>query len=178
MGKLINTTSMTVDGLTDVGAWFVLEGEHDRASLAVMAGAAGLVTGRTTYEGFVGFWPTQEGPWADTLNPMRKYVASRTLQGKDPGLPWNGTVIEGDAAEGLARLKAELDGDLVLTGCGELARTLIEAGLMDELQFWVHPSIGGAGTRPYGGATFDLELLGSTPYDSGVTLLRYAPRTG
>jgi dihydrofolate reductase len=178
MGKLINATSMTVDGLTDVGAWFIAEGDHDRAALSVLADSAALVTGRTSYDGFAGYWPSAEGPWADTLNPMRKYVASRTLQGQDPALPWNATVIQGDAVDGVARLKSEVDGDLFMSGCGELARTLIDAGLVDELLFWVHPAIGGAGGRPYEGATYDLQLLEATRFDSGVTLLRYAPRAG
>jgi dihydrofolate reductase len=177
MGKLINSISATVDGLTDVGAWFVAEGDHDRAALAVLADSAALLTGRTSYDGFAGYWPTAEGPWAETINPMRKYVASRTLQGRDPELPWNASVIQGDAVDGVARLKSEVDGDLFLTGCGELARTLIDAGLVDELQFWVHPAIGGAGGRPFDGATYDLRLREVTGFDSGVTLLRYEPRT-
>jgi hypothetical protein len=52
---------------------------------------------------------------------------------------------------------------------------LLAGGLVDELRFWVHPVIGGAGNRPYGGDTFPMRLLESTPFDSGVTLLRYEP---
>lgn len=175
MGKLINHTSLTVDGLSDVGSWYVAQGDHDRAGVAQLAAAAAFLTGRKSYEGFAGYWPHQTGPWAEVLNPMPKYVASRTLRGP---LEWNATLVEGDAVEGVARLKAELDGDLFMSGCGELARTLIEHGLVDELVFWVHPSIGGAGGRPYEGAAFGLRLLEATPFDSGVTLLRYEPAAG
>jgi dihydrofolate reductase len=172
MGRLINNTSMTVDGLCDVGAWFVAEGDHDRAGVAELAAAVGFVTGRKCYEGFLGFWPSATGPWADVLNPMPKYVASRTLRGD---LDWNARVIEGDAVTGLRRLKEDLDGDLFMSGCGELACDLLESGVLDEVNLWVHPAIGGPGTRPFEGATPRLELLDVTAYTSGVVRQRYRP---
>ena len=172
MSRLVNTTTMTVDAVTDVGDWFVSEGEHDRAAQKQFVGAAGMVVGRTTFEGLAGYWTQQTGTWADLLNPMRKFVASRTARGP---LDWNATVIEGDAADGLARLKDELEGDLILVGCGELARYLLAQGLVDELRFWLHPSVQGEGARPYQGASVPLRLLDSTSFDSGVTLLRYEP---
>lgn len=172
MARLINTTALTVDGLTDVGDWYVAEGGHDRAGLDQFAGIAGMLLGRKTYEGLAGYWPQQAGPWADMLNSLPKFVASRTRRG---ALDWNATVVEGDAVDGVARLKDELDDDLVLSGCGELARTLIAHGLVDELRFWVHPAVGGGGTRPYGGDAISMRLLDATAFDSGVTLLRYEP---
>ena len=172
MGRLINTTTMTVDGVTDVGEWYVAEGAHDRAGLDQFDDDAGMLLGRKTYEGLAGFWPDQTGPWADMLNPLPKYVASRTLKGP---LGWNATLIEGDAVEGVSRLKRELDRDLILSGCGELARTLIANGLVDELRFWLHPAVWGEGSRPYGGQAVRMRLLDSTSFDSGVTLLRYEP---
>lgn len=173
MSRLINTTAMTVDGVTDVGEWYVAEGGHDAAGREQFDGAAGMVMGRKTYEGLAGFWPEQTGPWADLLNPLPKFVASRTLQGP---LEWNANLIEGDAADGVTRLKSELDGDLLLIGCGELARHLLGNGLVDELRFWLHPAVSGEGARPYGGDTVRMRLLASTSYDSGVTLLRYEPK--
>jgi dihydrofolate reductase len=172
MSRLINTTTMTVDAVTDVGEWYISEGGHDAAGRNQFDGAAGLLMGRKTYVGLAAYWPEQEGPWADLLNPLPKFVASRTLE--EP-LEWNATLIEGDAVEGVSRLKAELEGDLVLTGCGELARDLLANGLIDELRFWLHPSVWGEGTRPYGGETVRLRLIDSTSFDSGVTLLRYEP---
>jgi dihydrofolate reductase len=172
MGRLINSTAMTVDAVIDVSDWFVPEGEHDAASRALFEGDAAMLVGRKTYEGFAGFWPTQSGPWADVLNPLPKFVASRSKLGP---LEWNATAIEGDAIEGVRRLKAERDGDLVLSGCGELARELIQAGLVDELWFWIHPRVQGPGNRPYEGATVPVRLLETRQFDSGVTLLRYQP---
>ncbi len=172
MSRLILSTAMTVDGVTTVGEWYVSEGEHDGASRDQFVDAAGMVMGRRTYEGLAGYWPAQTGEWAEQLNPMPKFVASRSLEGP---LEWNATLIEGDAVTGVEKLKAEHDRDLVLIGCGDFARQLLERGLIDELRFWVHPALWGSGERPLEGEQSPLELLGSRTFDSGVTLLRYRP---
>jgi dihydrofolate reductase len=173
VSRLFIVTGMTVDALADVSDWYVAEGGHDRAALDTLRGCEAMLVGRKTYGGFLGYWPTAEGPWADQLNPMPKYVASRTLSGP---LEWNATALEGDAAETVPRLKEELEGDLFMSGCGELARDLLREGLVDELHFWVHPALGGPGTRPFGDeGTARLRLVDATPYDSGVVRLRYEP---
>jgi dihydrofolate reductase len=173
MGRLIVTTAMTVDAVMTVEEWFVPEGSHSDAAFAQFEGAAGMVLGRKNYVGLAGFWPTQDGPWADLLNPMPKFVASRTLQ--EP-LEWNATLLEGDAREAVARLKETSDGDLITPGAGGLARSLLEAGLVDELRFSVHPSLWGEGERPFGAdERRRLRLVGSEAFDSGVVLLRYEP---
>jgi dihydrofolate reductase len=111
--------------------------------------------------------------WANLINPKPKYVASRTLHG---ALEWNSTLLEGDTTDAVSRLKAELPSDLLIYGCGELAGSLLAATLIDELRFWVHPAVCGAGERPLQGeAQNRLRLLGSDAFDSGVTLLRYGP---
>ena len=173
MNRLILSTTMTVDGVISVSEWYVSEGEHDRAAREQFDGAAGMVmAGRPTRASP----PTgrrSPAPWGDMLNPMSKFVASRTLQGS---LDWNARVIEGDLAEGVSRLKEELQGDLILIGCGELARNLVAAGLIDELRFWVHPAVWGPGERPFhGDEQVRLDLVGSETFDSGVALLRYQP---
>lgn len=172
MGRIINTTSMTVDGVTDVADWFVADGEHDEAARALFTDGAAILTGRPTFEGFASYWPSQSGPWAEALNPIPKFVASRSKLGE---LAWNAMAIDGDAIAGARRLKKDYPGDLILSGCGELARELIAAGLVDELWFWIHPRIQGLGTRPYQGATVAVRLIEARSYDSGVTLLRYEP---
>ena len=128
---------------------------------------------RETYEGLAGFWPTQEGPWAELINPLPKFVASRTLSGP---LQWDATVLEGELDAAIPRLKEESAGDLVMSGCGELARDLLQAGLLDEIRLWLHPVVWGKGTRPFEGRRTSLHLLETRPFDSGVTLLRYEPR--
>jgi dihydrofolate reductase len=172
MGKLFISIATTVDGVADGFQWFVPEGDHDQAALAQLDEAAAMLVGRKSYEGFLGYWPTQEGPWADKLNPMPKYVASRTLEGP---LEWNATLLEGDGAEAVAKLKDELDGDLFMTGCGEFATALLAGGQIDEIRFWVHPALGGTGERAFGDDLVRLKLIDSKTFDSGVTLLRYEP---
>ncbi len=170
MGKVIGSTTMTLDGVATVGEWFVSGGEHNEAARGLFERASAMLMGRKSYEGFLGYWPEQEGPWADALNPMPKYVASRTLEGR---LEWNSTLIEDDLADGVTRLKGALEDDLVLVGTGELACNALEAGLVDELWFWVHPVVWGEGARPYEGTRPQLTLLGSETFDTGVMLLRY-----
>lgn len=75
--------------MTDAGDWYVAEGGHADASREQFVDFAGLVLGRKTYEGLAAFWPTQCGIWAETLNPLQKFVASHSLSGP---LAWNATV--------------------------------------------------------------------------------------
>lgn len=172
MSRLIVLTAITVDGVMSVEEWFVPEGDHMEASLRMFEGETALLYGRKNYEGLAAYWMAAEGEWADVLNALPKFVASRTLHGN---LEWNATVIEDGAAEGVARLKEELEGDLLLIGCGDLARHLLANELVDELRFWLHPAVWGDGTRPLEGATVSMRLLDSRSFDSGVTLLRYEP---
>lgn len=134
-----------------------------------------MLIGRKNYEGFAGYWPSvpRGDRWGDLLNSMPKWVASTTLSGP---LEWNSTLIEGDVVMGVQRLKAELDGDLISSGAGSFARFLLENRLLDEVLFWVNPTIQGPGDRPFHeGDPIDLELLASRSFNSGVTLLRYQP---
>jgi dihydrofolate reductase len=172
MGRLINNVAMTVDGVIDVSDWFIAQGEHDDAARSLFEGNVALLVGRKNYEGFAAFWPSQSGPWADLLNPMPKFVVSRQPLGE---LEWNATAMPGDAIDVARKLKSEYSGDLVMSGAGELARQLVEAGLVDELWFWIHPRIQGQGTRPYDAATIPVRLLEAKQFASGVTLLRYQP---
>jgi dihydrofolate reductase len=175
MSRLISITSTTADGVSDVAEWFVSEGEHDQAARDQFRDVAGMLMGRPTYEGLAGYWTAETGPWADLLNPMSKWVASRTLSGS---LEWNATALDGDAAESVARLKDELDRDLILIGCGELARYLAANGLIDEYRLALHPALWGTGARAFEGAEHvKLRLIESRSFDSGVTLLRYEPRS-
>jgi dihydrofolate reductase len=180
VSKIVITCASTVDGLVESPAprpygWLVMEGESEQAEFDVFRDAAGMLLGRKNYEGFAGYWPTAagDGRWADRLNPLPKWVASTTLQGP---LTWNATLLQGDVAEQVRRLKAEHDGDLVSSGLGSFARFLVEQDLVDELLFFVNPTIQGPGTRPLQGLAVDLELLEVRGFDSGVALLRYRPQ--
>jgi dihydrofolate reductase len=173
VSRVIITIATTVDGVIDGFEWLVAEGEHRQASLDQFNEAAAMLIGRKSYEGFAAFWPTQEDKWAAKLNPMPKFVASRTLS--EP-LEWNARLLQGEIDEAVPKLKEELDGDLIVSGCGEFARNLLAEGLVDELRFWVHPVVWGDGARPFEGETVRMRLLDSKGFDSGVTLLRYEPQ--
>jgi dihydrofolate reductase len=172
MSKLFISVATTLDGVIDGFEWFVSEGGHNQAALDRLAGARAMLVGRKSYEGFVGYWPTQEGPWADVINPMPKFVASRTLS--EP-LEWNAQLLEGELGDAVRRLKDELDGDVFVSGCGELARNLLREGVVDEVHFGVHPVVWGEGARPFEGETVRMRLIASETFDSGVALLRYEP---
>jgi dihydrofolate reductase len=114
----------------------------------------------------------EDNPFTGWINAMPKYVASTTLTAP---LGWNATLLEGDVAAQIRQLKSEQEGDLVSSGMGGFARFLLEQNLVDELLFFVNPTIQGPGARPFEGVTVDLELLEARGFDSGVALLRYRP---
>ena len=108
------------------------------------------------------------------MNNTRKYVASTTLEAPD----WsNSTVIEGDVAEAVARLKQEDGKDIMVNGSGALVRTLMRDHLLDELRLFVHPVVVGSGIRLFDDASDPLELtlVDSYAYDNGVVSLTYKP---
>ena len=140
-----------------------------------------MVLGRKTYEGLAAVWPQLAdhpgmGRYADRINAMPKYVASRTLS--EP-LEWNARLLTGDLDRAIPALKAELGGNLFVSGCGELAHALTRQALVDEFWFWVNPSIWATGPRIVDGVgPVRLDLVSSTPYRSGVLWLRYRPAAG
>jgi len=85
-----------------------------------------VLLGRKTYEGLAAYWSPLKDDWANLINPMPKYVASYTLHGP---LGCNATLLEGDAPDAVSRLEAELPSDVLIYGCGELARSLLAATL-------------------------------------------------
>ena len=133
-----------------------------------------LLLGRRTYEGFAAAWPSRDGEFADKFNNMPKYVVSSTL--KDP--EWtNSTVLDGDLAEEVSKLRQEVDGDIVVHGSAQLVQALVEHGLVDELRLMVFPVVLGAGKRLFG-ETSDkrrLRLSDSKTVGDGVQILTYEP---
>ncbi len=104
---------------------------------------------------------------------MPKFIASQSLE--EP-LEGNATLIRGDVAEEVSKLKTQLEGDLLMYSCGELARYLVQHGLVDEIRLWVHPVVRGPGQRPFhDGEAVAHQLLDSTSFASGVTLQHYRP---
>ena len=118
----------------------------------------------------------EAGDYGAWMNGYPKHVASRTLQ--EP-LEWkNSTLIEGDIAEEVARLKQQDGKDILVFGSGELARTLMEHDLVDEYRLMVHPVVVGKGKRLFGdlGEMRDLRLVDTKQVGpDGVLILTYRP---
>ncbi len=134
-----------------------------------------LLLGRRTYEDFYTVWPNRtDNPFTAVLNNTQKYVASTTLS--EP-LPWiNSTLLKGDAAESVTRLKEEPGKDLVILGSGELVQSLMRRNLVDEYVLLIHPLVLGSGRRLFtdGGAFAALRLVGTKTTTTGVVIATYA----
>lgn len=132
-----------------------------------------LLLGQKTYEFFAQVWPTRDGNDADRINSMPKYVASRTLT--EP-LGWNATLLKGDAAEEIRKLKQESGDSLLQYGVGELTHTMLEHGLVDELRLVMYPFAYGEGPRIFEHmGIHTLKLLETRTFSSGVVALHYQP---
>jgi dihydrofolate reductase len=141
-----------------------------------MASSGGLLFGRRTYEDLLSHWNSvPDSPFAEPLNGAQKWVVSTTLE--EP-LPWpNSTLVRGDVVEAVRRLKADGDGDLGVMGSGQLIRTLLPHGLIDEYLLFIHPLVLGSGRRlfPEDGPTVDLELTEAVTATTGVLVASYRP---
>ena len=192
MRKLVVTNSLTLDGVMQApgrpdedtrggfqhGGWARDYPDEVMGRLLAerMAGAGALVLGRRTYEDLYGYWPKQtDNPFTPVLNESTKYVASRSLS--EP-LPWeNSVLLEGDAAEAVARLKQGDGKDLTVLGSGKLVESLLRRDLVDEFVLLIHPLVLGTGQRmfPEGVPTMKLRLAGVTPTTTGVLIATYQP---
>jgi dihydrofolate reductase len=135
----------------------------------------GLLLGRRSYEQMLAFWDAQGGPFKDALSDAPKYVASRNPEMQ---LEWpNSTLLPGDAAAAVAGLKDGRSGDLVIMGSGELIRSLLPLGLIDEYLLMIHPLVLGAGRRlfEHDGHLTRLRLISSTATTTGVIMATYQP---
>jgi len=174
MARSIVTTQMSADGSIgpDIG-WFDPGGEHESASEEDLRLADAMLLGRKTYEALAPIWMGASGAYADRVNALPKYVASRSLTGP---LEWNATAIEGDLATEVRRLKEHHTGDLLTYGCGEFAFSLVQQGLADEIHFWVHPVVWAESARPFHGlGHIRMRLKESTTFANGVLRHRYQP---
>ena len=173
MRKLIESTFTTLNGVIDnPQRWSppYWDDEHVAYTQGLMEGVEAQVLGRVTYEGFADAWLSRSGdPFADSMNAMPKYVATRTLT----EWKWNARPLEGDAVEAVRALKAEGDGELVVLGSGDLVRQLATAGLVDVYQLTVLPVVLGAGTRLFGDMHTKLEPLSSQAFPSGIFVGRF-----
>jgi len=159
MGKIVISENVTLDGVIEdpsgdegfrLGGWVGKITDRETVGKAVLdeaLGAEALLFGRRTYEFFAARWPSRGGALAERLNSLPKYVVSSTIE--DP--EWNNsTVLRGDVVSEVSKLKQEVDGEIVVAGSIQLARTLMEHDLVDELRLMVYPVVIGAGQRLFG----------------------------
>jgi dihydrofolate reductase len=181
MRKLINSTYITLDGVIENPMWTMPYFDEEAAAFAgeLTSSADALVMGRATYEGFAAAWPTRDESDPTTgaayFNSVKKYVASTTL--KDP--EWNNSeVLQGDAAEEVAKIKAQDGKNLIQYGFGSLTTTLIKAGLVDEVHFWIHPVIEGGPSvsSPLADVKTTFDLIGTKVFKNGVIIASFRPK--
>lgn len=189
MGKVVVFTNLTLDGVMqapgrpdedrrdgfEYGGWATPYAAMAQAGDSTPSTSA-LLLGRRTYEDFYSFWPNQtNNPYTELLNNMQKYVASTTLS--EP-LSWNNsTLLKGDAAEAVAKLKQESDNDFLVMGSGVLIQSLMRRSLVDEYILLIHPLVLGSGRRlfPDGGTFAALRLVNAKTTTNGVVIATYQP---
>jgi len=192
MRKITAVISLTLDGVMQApgrpdedrrggfehGGWALPY--HDPVMMQTMgkgmAQAGPLLFGRRTYEDFHAVWPgRKDNPFTAVLDNAQKFVASRTL--REP-LPWqNSTLLAGDAAETVARLKKQPGKDIVVLGCGDLMQTLMRESLVDVYLLLIHPLVLGRGRRLFteDGHRTALRLVESVTTTTGVMMATYHP---
>jgi dihydrofolate reductase len=191
VSKVVVFMNLTLDGVMQApgrpdedrrggfkhGGWAMPYADPEMGKVAAesMATTGALLFGRRTYEDFHAIWPnrTDDNPFTAVLNNTRKYVASTTL--KAP-LPWvNSTLLKGDAAKAVARLKERPGKDLVVLGSGELVNSLMRSNLVDMYVLQIHPLLVGAGRRLFadGGSFAALRLVDTKTTTTGVVIATY-----
>ena len=185
MAQLIVTEFVTLDGVMEApggepshphSGWvmdFVGEEQIEYKMNEVLEAGSQLI-GRVTYESFAGAWPQREGPFAERMNSMPKYVVTSTLD----ELEWsNSTAIRGDVAEEVARLKEDEGSPILVAGSRTLVQALLEHELIDELRLMVFPVVLGSGKKlfPDSPDKRSLELVDTRAFSTGVQVNAYRP---
>lgn len=188
MRRVVVTEFMTLDGVIEDpgggedfshGGWSFKfpDPEGMKYKLDEVMEFDALLLGRVTYEGFAAAWPdrSDEAGFADKMNSMAKYVVSSTLTEAS----WNNsTIIAGNVAEEIARLKEQDGGDILVGGSQTLVQALREHDLVDEYRLMVFPTVLGSGKRLFTedtGTPSVLKLTDSKPLSTGTVILTYEP---
>jgi dihydrofolate reductase len=188
MGRIVVTEYVSLDGVIEApgggehykhqGWTFEIERGEDgtKFKLDETLEAEAQLLGRVTYEGFAAAWPTMTDDvgFAEKFNSMPKYVFSSTLETAD----WNNsTILSGDLAEEIGKLKQQVDGVILVAGSAQLVQGLLEHDLVDEIRLMVFPVLLGSGKRLFTEYPDKkpLRLVGSTTVGAGIAVLTYEP---
>lgn len=181
MGGILVHEFMTIDGIFESPTWtfdFGFDPKMGEAIKALTDRSRAILLGRTTYEMFEPAWSNrteEDDPGAPFFNDTPKHVVSSTLS--EP--TWrNSTILGPYEPEAIRRLKAEVDGDIYVSGSGTLVRAMLAGGLVDELHLFVFPLTLGTGARLFsdGAEPLALSLVAAEPYANGSVHLAYEPR--
>jgi dihydrofolate reductase len=185
MRPLRYSINVTLDGCCDHRAFSADEDLH-RHAVENFARADALLFGRVTYEMMEAAWraPARTGatpdwmepwmqPFARTIDAMKKYVVSSTLERVD----WNAEIVRGDLGKAVQQLKQESGKGLFVAGV-KLPLALTELGLIDEYEFVVHPRLAGHGPTLFAGLSqhVDLKLVSRLELGSGAVVMLFEPR--
>ncbi len=175
MRKVVVSEFMTLDGVIENPAWSMpyQSDEQNDFKFAELRDADALLLGRVTYEGFAAAWPgmeAQTGDYGKWMNGYPKYVASTTLDTAE----WNASIIKGDLAEEVNKLKQQEGKDILVFGSGKLVEALMNLGLVDEYRLIVYPVVVGQGKKLFvDNVAASLQLVKSEVFSSGAVALTY-----
>jgi dihydrofolate reductase len=175
MRKIVAGLHMSLDGVIESPEKWSFDYYCDEIGQSIKSrrdATDTLLLGRTMYQEFAPIWPGQSGEVADFMNNTPKLVASTTLTSLD----WAGaTLIDGDVVAALTALKQQPGRNITITGSATLVRSLVRAGMLDELHLLVCPIVLGSGKRLFdeSGGRVPLRLAGSEAFATGVVHLTY-----
>jgi dihydrofolate reductase len=178
MGKIVSNFFISLDGVVESPEKWHSPYFNDEMGAAIGRGTEtnkAFLMGRVLYEEWASYWPNQddEVPFSSFINNAPKYVVSNTLD----TATWNNTtIVSGDVAARLRKVKQETDGDVGMSGSATLVRWLLAEGLLDELNLMVDPLVVGHGHRLFEDTpTHPLRLVNQETFQTGVLHLTYAP---
>lgn len=179
MRKVVAGLAISLDGVVESpSSWMNFTDEMAEVIDAGTAQSDAILLGRCTYLEFAELWPSlgSEVPMADYMNNTPKHIVSSTLD----TLEWmNSSLVVGDLADELAKLKEQSGKNILIPGSPRLVGSLLRDGLLDELSLMVIPTVVGSGMRLFDQMTHpvSLTLVESTTLSTGVLAVTYRPVT-
>jgi dihydrofolate reductase len=175
--KIVASMLMTLDGVVEnpeCAVQFRREDSQNYKFDELFASDA-LLLGRRTYQEFAAGWPSMQGTgkYGERMNSLPKFVVSTTLS----EMEWNASLLTGNLAEEVSRIKQQPGQDVLIFGSGELVHSLMSLDLIDEYRLMVFPVVVGSGKRLFreGSEKKVLKLIETRTFSSGVIVLTYRP---
>lgn len=182
MGRIIGGVFISLDGVTEAPHLWQFDFDDDMGAAinSFTEKSDSMLLGRITYQEWKDYWPNaDEDTFSTFINTSPKYVVSTTLDSVEWGSYENITLLEGDFAEAITKLKQESDGTIGVNGSPTVIRSLLQLDLLDELTLMIHPVMAGSGKRLFadGDSLKRLELIESKVSSTGVIIATYKPKS-